>query len=202
MDAITRLLVSQAVAEITVEDICIEADVSASTFYRRFDNKDALLHALYEGYHADVQRVQAEVRQLLADSDDLRTFLLDAAHVYIEHYLDYAPLARVILEHEALLARHQAVLADVQLIWLDVVDRFGIPQDPQVLHRLEFISRVGSTLVERNGTARSLAVLMGASDEQILEDIVDLCLVYTRWAADGCEPVTMKAVRGHDAPAS
>lgn len=69
---------------ITVEDVCISADVSPSSFYRRFSSKEALLDEIHRRWLE--QRLEAAnllVQLLPWDDTDTHTLLRTIAEVYI-----------------------------------------------------------------------------------------------------------------------
>ena len=53
IDATTRLTESRGFDDIAILDICVEADVSISSFYLRFPSKEALLADIHSKYLAD-----------------------------------------------------------------------------------------------------------------------------------------------------
>ena len=57
-EALLRLMRQKHFSDITVTEICAEADIGRKTFYRNFDRKedviDFQLDALYEGYSAEM----------------------------------------------------------------------------------------------------------------------------------------------------
>ncbi len=66
-----RLLATKAFRDVTINDIVREAGSSSGSFYARFADKNALLHALHERF---AERAREQARQLTAsiDTDDLR----------------------------------------------------------------------------------------------------------------------------------
>lgn len=54
LDAADRLLAEQSFDALRIEDLLAAANVSAGSFYARFDGKDALLAALYHRYQAEL----------------------------------------------------------------------------------------------------------------------------------------------------
>lgn len=77
VEAAERLLDGREFSEVSVHDISAEAGTSVSSFYARFPDKNALLHAVFErfsaemrgrveAFHAEFQGKEATLEQLVA----------------------------------------------------------------------------------------------------------------------------------------
>lgn len=104
LTALERLLETHFFEQITTRQLAREAGVSPATLYRRFEDKKALLPALYERYD---QRVSRWGRALW-DEDRLRqhTSVQErVTHVVSEHvnfFRDNAPILRTVYLHARL----------------------------------------------------------------------------------------------------
>lgn len=77
----------------TVEEIAETADVAKGTFFNYFRTKDDLLIAMFQGL-ADVFEVYTRG---IAGTQDVRGYLRDFAHRFVEHPVRYPMLLRSIL---------------------------------------------------------------------------------------------------------
>jgi AcrR family transcriptional regulator len=102
--ALERLLESHFFEQITTRQLAREAGVSPATLYRRFQDKNALLPALYERYDKQLSRWG----RALWDEDQRRqhTSVKErVTHVVKEHvnfYRDNAPILRTVYLHARL----------------------------------------------------------------------------------------------------
>ncbi|MCB0964348.1 MAG: TetR/AcrR family transcriptional regulator [Acidimicrobiales bacterium] len=99
--ATERLLDGRAFAEISVLEICTEADVSASSFYARFASKEVLLEVLHQR-HLDTRRghvdlVAAELGQVPLPIEDLVRL---AFSDYLDRHAGDAPLLQTLRQAE------------------------------------------------------------------------------------------------------
>jgi AcrR family transcriptional regulator len=95
------LLDGRAFSEISVLEICTTADVSASSFYARFDSKERLLALLHQR-HLEKQRAKLEeaIPALMAADLDVRELLTLAATAYINAHVEDVPLIQTLRRSE------------------------------------------------------------------------------------------------------
>ena len=95
------LLDGRAFSDISVLEICTTADVSASSFYARFDSKERLLALLHQR-HLEKQRAKLEVAmtQLMAMDLGVRDLLTLAATAYLNAHLEEVPLIQTLRRSE------------------------------------------------------------------------------------------------------
>ena len=55
LDILERLLVSKSLRDVSVADVCREANIPRSTFYRRYSNLDAMFAVLFEECVSELQ---------------------------------------------------------------------------------------------------------------------------------------------------
>lgn len=85
MQAAVRLFAEQGVRAVSIAQICSRADVSRPTFYRCFNDKDALVSRIYENsVNAFVETFLASAR--LADKDELHHQLDELLDSIFEHH--------------------------------------------------------------------------------------------------------------------
>src|SRR3954471_10460908 len=90
LDAAERVLDEKSFTEATVAEIMIRAGVTVGAFYRRFPDKDALLHFLDERFFNEV----GERGEALLDAERWRgastaDFLTEVARAAVELYLGH-----------------------------------------------------------------------------------------------------------------
>ncbi len=95
------LLDGRAFSEISVLEICNTADVSASSFYARFDSKERLLALLHQR-HLEKQRARLEeaIPQLMATDLGVRELMTLAATAYLTAHVDDVPLIQTLRRSE------------------------------------------------------------------------------------------------------
>ncbi len=71
LEATEALLGERLFEQVTIRDIVERARTSVGAFYSRFENKEALLPALYERYDETMPRSRAEVLELFPLAPDL-----------------------------------------------------------------------------------------------------------------------------------
>ncbi len=95
LDAARSLCDGRAFTDITVQQICEQADVSASSFYARFANRDALMSVLYV-QHLDT--MLAETAEGMDGEDwtsmPLSEAMIRFAELFLEAGRDIAPFVR------------------------------------------------------------------------------------------------------------
>ncbi|WP_421121597.1 TetR/AcrR family transcriptional regulator [Aquihabitans daechungensis] len=101
LSATEGLLDGRAFSEISVLEICTTADVSASSFYARFDSKERLLALLHQR-HLERQRakLEATIPALMATDLDVRELLTRAATAYINAHVEDVPLIQTLRRSE------------------------------------------------------------------------------------------------------
>lgn len=101
LSATEGLLDGRAFSEISVLEICTTADVSASSFYARFDSKERLLALLHQR-HLEKQRAKLEeaIPELMAADLDVRQLLTLAATAYITAHVEDVPLIQTLRRSE------------------------------------------------------------------------------------------------------
>lgn len=101
LEATEVLLDGRGFNEISVLEICTAADVSASSFYARFDSKERLLAVLHQR-HLDERREQVReaIPALLATDLDVRGLMEVAATAYVSAHIDEAPLVQTLRRAE------------------------------------------------------------------------------------------------------
>ncbi|WP_181189187.1 TetR/AcrR family transcriptional regulator [Bombilactobacillus bombi] len=75
IEALFQLLKNKELSQITVQEICIQAQISRKTFYRRFKSKNDVLKLFYERTILEYKETAANIS--LKDLKDLIAFFFD-----------------------------------------------------------------------------------------------------------------------------
>lgn len=183
LTAAESLLDGRPFAEISVDDIVNHADVSRSSFYARFENKDALLPLLYERY-ASAGRSALAVA-LSVDAEMPPEFVVDQL---VRSYLGFVrrfQFETSTYETSALGSPRRELMDDVVegvvRVYLNCVGR---PDDEALAQRVEFASRaVAAILLRAVGPPTGFASMMGFDDERLVAEVSLLATSYLRAAA-------------------
>ncbi len=94
VNAALDLLSHGSLGDLSVSEVCIAADVSPSTFYLRFKDRDALLEYLFELYKsASIELVERQFRTLI-DEDITKDTVVGTFRAYIDFLAAYGALRR------------------------------------------------------------------------------------------------------------
>lgn len=180
------LLDGRRFADVSVNEICIAADVSPSSFYARFESKERLLVVLHEQHIAQRrEQIQTVLDELLAPRPDVRSFLLQAAAIYLAVQEMDQPMVQTLrqeqlavpgladrlqsLDHEFLTAVTDAAASLVP----------GAVEDTELYRRMLFAtSVVALALRESIHMSQSLIPTVPVADQRVVDEIIDLWMLY------------------------
>jgi AcrR family transcriptional regulator len=86
LDAARQVLLSEGYRNFSLRKIAREIDVSATSIYLHFENKDDLVHHLME---EAIERLNSRLEEAVAKGDDPISRLEDLAHEYAQFALEY-----------------------------------------------------------------------------------------------------------------
>lgn len=194
------LLDGRRFADVSVNEICIAADVSLSSFYARFESKERLLAVLHDR-HVEQRRqmTQTVIDELLAAGPTLRSFLIQAATIYAAvHELDQ-PMVQSLRQEELAdvgLANRQHDLNQVFLLAVTHAAAGLVPggeRDNALKRRMMFATGLTTLALRESIHARQpLIANTPVADPRIIEEVIDLWMLYVfdghppdRQATDG-----------------
>lgn len=179
----TELLNARAFDEITVADICRAAGCSPPSFYQRFKDKEALLHALHEKYTEDMV---ASVR-LLLDPDawaerTIEELVRDLVLAIVAGEAEAGGLrvtaVRRALTDDRFAARFRTIRGNLYQHLATVLRQLqppDAPRDPE--HAARFLVRLIQGVVVRHLEGAHLESDPFDQDE-LVDDLCQVCLAY------------------------
>lgn len=185
LDAAEELLQDKRFEDVHVSEIARRAETSVAAFYRRFKDKDALLHALHERLCeeafataedalAPARWAGASIREILGS---VVPFLIDA--MKSRGALDRAVYQRG-LSDEAMRERSNRLIRYV----MEGLSDLMLARDAQITHpepanAVAFsLLQLVSLLVHTYTVGLSDVELVPMSDEQIAQRLIDSCVAY------------------------
>ena len=96
VSAFRKLAVSQHYNEIRIIDICNEAEISASSFYLRFADKDALFEMVFQEYLVHAQEVMGDVVADIARRGVSYMTIEDNLYAYAYHLSEWKEVKRIV----------------------------------------------------------------------------------------------------------
>jgi AcrR family transcriptional regulator len=124
----------QGLADTSVADLLSAAGVSRRTFYKSFDNKEAVLAALYTERTDILMRALEQARS----SCDPMTVLMSGLDVYLDYHATAGPLLRLFIEEAgrsgSLLAERRVQFRAALLAFIN--EAAGVEVDPWLFHAM------------------------------------------------------------------
>lgn len=191
LDGAERLLVEHKLGEISMNDICAEANVSISSLYARFDSKEAILRSLYGRYAEESIMALDRIRSML-DDEPPETF-----EILVQRVL--AEWIRFARRHWHLLAtfRAEAVIAPERArieheVYHRVTDTVAAAQllfQPASAWQLEFISfTFGNVIQGLINAPAEVASHLQLSDELLAREYASMIVGYLDRANPPLDP--------------
>lgn len=173
----------RGIDDCAIEDITEHADVGKGTFYRHFDDKQAILCALTQAATADLAAALRDRAQGAASLEDALARLMEAESTWLQRRDDGF---RLLLQVQAQIAVRPAVAGPLQASFAALVSTVeavlapwsGTPADPALLRRLALtaLSVLPGALAfgravpdaDQAGTAAALRTVMAGALPQLL----------------------------------
>lgn len=195
LDAAEELLLDKCFDDVHVAEVARRADTSVAAFYRRFTDKDALLHALHERLCEEVfatanDALRAErwegagVEEILAS---ILPFFIEAfrSHASLDRAIHQRALSDELLRERSMrLARH--VITGLSALLLERHHEIHHPE-PELA--VSFALAQMTSLLVQHYTAGFLEIeLVPTSDEQVSRELARTCLTYLGIARQSTHP--------------
>ena len=75
-NSLIEILAKKPIHEITIKEVCDNADINRSTFYRHYNTPHALLDEIYDNMYADIMAITTKYRNESFNSAELLTQIL------------------------------------------------------------------------------------------------------------------------------
>lgn len=180
LDTTERMLVQRRFHEISINDLCIEAEISVSSLYARFPSKDAILLAIIERLAERVQQRIEAVGATVAEWPELDlptlTRILVAEMILFARAEDHIEIAATQepLAQNRLREVHNGTVRSA----LDVA-AIVIPLDAETARAVEFAVRSVGAIVHRSvGSNVRFATEMSMDDDELITRTSELILSY------------------------
>lgn len=185
LDAAESLLRNKSFEDIPVSEIALRADTSVAAFYRRFKDKNGLLHALHERFCEEAIATaddalergrweNANIREIL---DAVIPFLID---VLRRRETLQRAVYRIALSDESMFERayrlRRHVMKGLSELLLDRRDEIHHP-DPSLAVAFA-LAQAGALLTESYVSGMGDHSLLPSSDQKIAEELVQSCCSY------------------------
>lgn len=165
---------------ISVQEICEASEVSPSSFYARFENKETLLFALHERHRAArFEKLAHHAAELDWDAMALREVVRKVIELYVEDRRAHEPYFRSLMlaeiQYPGMAAERSRVDDHAErMIRSHLVARIG-SEAPDVARRVEFVMRATcATAQDAIHPPHRFAVAMSMSDADLVESLTDL----------------------------
>lgn len=184
LDAAERLFDGRSFSEIPVLEICEAADVSPSSFYYRFDNKEALLVHLHRRRRARERAAMDMFAAEIASSDlPIEEVMRLAARAYLTYHLDDQQrlqtlrIAELAVPHLADERRATAKYG-VDVVVAAVEDLLEA-EDPLIRRRIQFATRaLTAAMVEAVERPGAFADDLGLTVDEVANESARMWLRY------------------------
>jgi AcrR family transcriptional regulator len=181
ISACERMLNDRTFAQITLADVCSEAEVSPSTLYSRFPSKEAIRHALVELYREQMTAsFTDQYLHLLAEPpptiDELTSQVVDALIAWVHHH-DHLVTALKVEDAGTGMSFETEEMLVAGLTHLGaIVLKTDSPRD---LRRIEFAIRAAAAIVQRAvGRHMTFAKRMTMTDNELTDEVTRMVSSY------------------------
>jgi len=191
LDAAEALLADKRFEDIHVTEIASRADTSVAAFYRRFKDKEALLHALHEriceeAFATADDALQPErwegagIREIL---DTVVPFLIDALEG--REALDLAVYQRGLTDAAMRERSDRLILYVMEGLSRLLLERRAEIGHPEPERAVSFaLVQMFAVLVQIYTTGRRDVALVRMGDREITRELTNSCLAYLGMRAD------------------
>lgn len=183
--AAEELIAERNFHDVTVQDLCIAADVSASSFYARFPAKEDVLLALFDLHSREARDDAAAaivdvVERSGSDHDMVRALIA----AYLRFVRANGPVMVSIFADPSLTDRYWSLGSEIYDELESVLGGIFGGEGPEFVVRAEFATRVAAAALQRAvGLPTQFSERMGLDDEQLVDELTDMLTPYLRAAA-------------------
>lgn len=178
--AADRMVRERPFTDVTVGDLCVEADVSMSSLYARFPTKGDILTTLFER-HVDVARDAAA--KTVAEALDAGADIGLVTHVVLKDFLafvrQHGQLMTSIFEMNSLNEQYWRLSSEVVDSMVDLAAEVYGRRDVEMRRVLHLGCRIASSSIQRAvGVPMSFGERIGVTDDELVEELADMLVAY------------------------
>lgn len=193
IDATEHLLDGRDFARIPITEICAEARVSESSFYHRFESKEALIRALHDRH---VRRRLQLVARLAADVQwdelELPAVVRECLRIYMEDRVRHQPLLRSLNlaqtgDRSMLDQRWRLDLDALSIVEAYMVRRLG-RDTPQLRRRIRFATRCAcASIHDAISSPHAFADPLQLSRDEVVDGVAEQWMLYVEAGLSGVD---------------
>lgn len=184
LDSTRTLLENRPFSQISINDICIAADVSPSTIYARFRTKRAILEALFDEHERRVAALQEQLVAEFVGASDIRRAVSSLAWGWFRFLVVNDPVRRALATNPDTRRQNDRIIAATRGLLDTVLPGLFPHLDRRQLRGLFVAVRAAGSYIELTvePLGRSTLIDVGSTvPEQITEDVehlIDMLAVY------------------------
>ena len=180
--ATDELLRERHFAEITVNDICIAADISPSSLYGRFVTKDAVRATRYQQHlGAAFEALEGTLTRLREETVELEELLRTMLGRFLQFCKDERHVIVSIWEDDVLREDYWRTGLEIEgAITQAALDLLGAT-DPEARRAVQFGTRIAASSLQRaTGVPVNFGERLGYGDDEIVERMTQMLAGYLR----------------------
>ena len=172
--------------DLTVQELCLAADVSPSSFYARFPAKEDVLLALFDLHSREARDDAAAAILAVAERSGTEHEMVRAlVAAYLRFVRSNGPVMVSIFADPTLTDRYWSLGSEVYEELESVLGSIFGASGPEFVLRAEFATRTAAAALQRAvGLPTQFGVRMGMDDEQLVDETTALLTPYLRAAAE------------------
>ncbi len=183
--AAETLVAERPFRDITVQDLCIEADVSPSSFYARFPAKEDVLLAVFDLHSREAREdATAVIKEVVDRSGSVEEVVRALLGAYLRFVRRNGPVMVSIFGDRGLTDRYWALGSEISDDLGDLLTALFGAETPDFPVKAEFAARVAAASIQRAiGLPTHFGERMGFDDQQLLDELTAMLTPYLRAAA-------------------
>lgn len=175
LDALHLLLRERPLQAITVSEILNEAQVSPSSFYRRFRDREAAFTALIDRVEEAGRDLERRCFSLLLSAPDLRTAVRSILGEYMEFAEEFEDV-RANCQAAPFKARQDKIDFGLHGAFAHAADVVLDESDRRRVEQLEFLGRLSGLAIQHSVRPGGLPHIMHIGRDDVLDHLTDLII--------------------------
>ncbi len=180
LDATDRLMAERAFSDISVVDICVEADVSVSSLYARFPTKDDILATLFER-HVTVAKsaTEATLAEAMERGENAEVIARVVLGAFVSFVREHGSLMHSIYSDDKLNEPYWRLSSEVLDSLVVLVQEAYQRHDVEFERVAKIGGRIAGAAIQRAlGIPMTFGERIGISDAELVNELASMLIAY------------------------